>query len=156
MKSFRFAVFALLLTSLAHARPNVIAEWAFATADGRELGDHRLVRRRHRWRLGAGIGFLGMPPCTEGEYRCGGAAVSLHQRSWQYQGILGTPQRADLYKRPGLAMKEGIAVVSLQDMRIFELTNGSWAQVQYSGTDGYSPSGPDIEINSGADTPSRS
>ena len=27
MKSFRFALLALLLTSLAHARPNVIDEW---------------------------------------------------------------------------------------------------------------------------------
>ena len=56
--------------------------------------------------------------------RCGGAAISLHQRQLAVPGILGTPQRADLYKRPGLAMKEGIKMVSLQDMRIFELTNG--------------------------------
>jgi hypothetical protein len=150
MKSFRVAVFALLLTSLAHARPNVIAEWVRlpppTSGNWQVIGSFG-VAIDGDWALVSA--FSECPTCTEGETDVAALLYHYTGGSWQYQGILGTAQRADLYKRPGLAMKEGIAVVSLQDMRIFELTNGSWAQVPYSGTDGYSPSGPDIEINSG-------
>ena len=149
MKSFRVAIFALLLTSLAHARPNVIDEgvrlplptdgnWQFIGSFGVAIdGDWALVSA-----------FSPCPSCQEGETDVAALLYRYTNGSWQYQGILGTPQRADLYKRPGLAMKEGIAVVSLQDTRIFELTAGTWTQVPYT-PPGRTLSGPDIEINSG-------
>jgi hypothetical protein len=49
-----------------------------------------------------------------------------------------------------LAMKDGIAVVTLQDTRIFELNAGVWTQVPHSvPSTSYRLSGPDIEIHGG-------
>ena len=126
MKSFRVAIFALLLTSLAHARPNVIDEWVRLAPPTNvslsQLGTFG-VAIDGDWALVSA--FDPCPTCVEGE--TDGAALLYHYSggSWQYQGILGTLQRMDLYRRPGLAMKNGIAVVTLQDTRIFELSNGT-------------------------------
>ena len=150
MNVFRAAILAMLFASFAHARPNVIVEsfrlplptdvnWQWVGSFGVAIdGDWALVSAHSP-----------CPTCQEG--RGDVAALLYHYTggSWQYQGILGTRQVIDEYYRPGLAMKEGIAVVTLQDTRIFELTAGVWTQVPHSAPSGYRLSGPDIEINSG-------
>ena len=151
MKSFRVAIFALLLSSIAHARPNVIDEWVRlappTNVDLPLLGTFG-VAIDGDWALVSA--FDPCPTCVEGE--TDGAVLLYHYTggSWQYQGILGTQQRMDLYRRPGLAMKDGIAVVTLQDTRIFELNAGVWTQVPHSvPSTSYRLSGPDIEIHGG-------
>lgn len=149
MKAIRFALVALLLTSLAHARPNVIDEWVRlpppTDANWPLIGSWG-VAIDGDWALVSAHDPC--PTCEEGATV--GAALLYHYAggSWQYQGILGTAQQMELYTRPGLAMKDGIAVVKLQDTRIFELTAGAWAQVPYNPPRG-TLSGPDIEINGG-------
>jgi hypothetical protein len=149
MKAFRFAMFALLLTAVAHARPNVIDEWvrlAPPTDVNWPLIGSFGVAIDGDWALVSA--YDPCPTCEEGASR--GAALLYHYTggSWQYQGILGALQEMQLYRRPGLAMKDGIAVVTLQDTRIFELNAGTWTQVPHNVSNA-SLSGPDIEISSG-------
>ncbi|HUQ09085.1 MAG TPA: hypothetical protein VM146_02130 [Steroidobacteraceae bacterium] len=150
MKAFRAAIFALLLTSLAQARPNVIDEWVRlplpTDVSWQRVGSFG-VAIDGDWALVSALG-----PCES----CGstvpdGAALLYHYTggSWQYQGILGTRQQVNYYDRPGLAMKDGIAVVSLGDTRLFELGSGGWAQVPHNVPANYRLLGPDIEIHSG-------
>jgi len=105
MKSFRVAIFALLLTSLAHARPNVIDEWVRlpppTDRSWQNIGSFG-VAIDGDWALVSA--FSPCPTCTEGEFDVAALLYHYTSGSWQYQGTLGTAQRADLYKRPGLAM----------------------------------------------------
>jgi hypothetical protein len=150
MRSFRVAIFALLLTSLAHARPNVIVEWV-------RLPLPTDVTWQHVGSFGVAIdgdwalvsAHNPCPTCEEGRSEAAALLYRYIGGSWQYQGILGARQVMENYRRPGLAMKEGIAVVSLEDTRIFELSNGTWTQKPYTPPGIRQLSGPDIEINSG-------
>ncbi|HUQ09084.1 MAG TPA: family 16 glycoside hydrolase [Steroidobacteraceae bacterium] len=149
MKAIRFALVALLLTSLAHARPNVIDEWVRLpppTDVNWQLLGSTGVAIDGDWAIVSA--YSPLPVWDENRFE---AAVLLYHYaggSWKYQGILGTRQILDEYRRPGLAMKEGIAVVTLQDTRIFELNAGTWTQVPHN-LQNSGLSGPDIEINSG-------
>lgn len=151
MKSFRVAVFALLLSSIAYGRPNVIDEWVRLTPPAGvnlPLFGSFGVAIDGNWALVSA--FDPCPTCEEGATI--GAALLYHYTggSWQYQGILGTLQQMELYRRPGLAMKDGIAVVTLQDTRIFELNAGVWTQVPHTvPSSNHHLVGPDIEIHGG-------
>ena len=118
----RVAVFALLLTSLAQARPNVIDEWVrlpVPTDLNLPLFGSFGVAIDGDWALVSA--FDPCPTCEEG--RTYGAALLYRftgGTSWQYQGILGTRQQMELYRRPGLAMKNGIAVVTLEIEKDYE------------------------------------
>lgn len=151
MKSFRVAIFALLLTSLAHSRSNVIDEWVrlpVPTDVNWQFVGSFGVAIDADWALVSALTLC--PTCPEGESDAAALLYRYSGGSWQYQGVLGARQQIEAYKKPGLAMKEGIAVVSLQDTRIFELSGGTWTQKPYTPpTGGYNLSGPDIEINSG-------
>ena len=149
MKAIRLALVALLLTSIAHARPNVIEEWVrlpLPTDDAWHSAGSFGVAIDGDWAL-----VSALAPCGCGSSAPDIAALLYRYTggSWQYQGILGTRQRRDDYDRPGLAMKDGVAVVSLNDTRIFELASGTWTQAPFSAPPGYRLLGPNIEIDSG-------
>ena len=139
----------VLLASIAHAGrslargkvgPPTDVNWQLVGSWGVAIdGDWALVSA-----------FSECPTCEEGRFDAAALLYRYTGGSWQYQGILGTRQIVDPYNRPGLAMKDGIAVVTMQDTRIFELTAGVWTQVPHSvPAGGYQLVGPDIEINGG-------
>src|SRR5689334_5416247 len=115
MKSICLAVIALTLASLGHTRPNVIDEWARlplpTDRNWQSVGSFG-VAIDGDWALVSAIA-----PCPECEFDYSNAAALLYHYtagSWQYQGILGGVQQMYYSRRPGLAMKNGIAVISLE------------------------------------------
>ncbi len=150
MKAFRFALLALLLTSLGHARPNVVEEWVrlpLPTDVNWDSVGSWGVAIDGDWALVSA--YSQCLECQPYPFQLAALLYQYTSGTWQYRGLLGTSQVVDPYKPPGLAMKEGIAVVSLQDTRIFELINGTWTQVPYNAPANRTLEGPDIEINGG-------
>ena len=102
MKSFRVAIFALLLTSLAHARPNVIDEWVRLPppTDGNwQIIGSFGVAIDGDWALVSA--FSPCPTCTEGETDVAALLYHYTSGSWQYQGILGTASAGGPVQAPG-------------------------------------------------------
>jgi hypothetical protein len=76
----------------------------------------------------------------------------LYRRSgtqWNYQSRLGPIGSIPLEKRPGLAMKDGIAVIWTDKTRIFELQGTTWARIPLPLAIENTMQGPDIEIDDG-------
>jgi hypothetical protein len=155
MKASRLALCALLAfacVGIAPARPVVIEEsavlappdpsWQYFGTFGVAIdGDYALVS-----------GMRLVPDeNSEGGMRPDGAAF-LYQRSgqsWTYVGMLGSVGVLSEWIRPGLAMKDGIAMVITNGAHIFERTGESWTQAPYTGGWAAGLQGPDIEIDSG-------
>jgi hypothetical protein len=151
MKTFRFAMLTFALATLAHARPVVIEESA------------RLTRPDAAWTFGrSGVAIDGdfalvsgdrvvSDPTAAGGVREEGVAY-LYRRSgvnWIYQQRLGPIGTIPREKRPGLAMKDGIAVIWTDKTRIFELQGDTWVRIPLPLAIENTMQGPDIEIDGG-------
>ena len=146
-----YAGLALLFTStsFAQVRPAIYEEsatlhapdasWEFFGRFGVAIdGDSALVSGE-RYVTDAGTGAT----------RHEGAAF-LYQRaslsSWSYVGQLGPVVAMNGSIRPGLAMKDGVAVTITDNTRVFERQGTAWIFTSYLDTD---LTGPDIEISLG-------
>ena len=160
MKAFRFAVFALVLVSVAHARPVVLEEvailappdtsWRYLGRFGVAIdGDFALVSAER----------YPPSPWDPGEVIHEAAAL-LYQRSgssWIYVGTLGpvsgVPDDRPDGAFPGLAMKDGVAMTITGIARIFERVGNTWIQAPLPDDDAddlaYTLRGEDIEIDAG-------
>jgi len=151
MKTFRFAMLMFAFATLAHARPVVIEESA------------TLTRPDATWTFGRfGVAIDGDYALVSGErvvsdstapsgVRWDGVAY-LYRRSgtqWNYQSRLGPIGTISLEKRPGLAMKDGIAVIWTDKTRIFELQGDTWVRIPLPLAIENTMQGPDIEIDGG-------
>ena len=151
MKAFHFAMLALAFATLAHARPVVIEEsatltrpdaaWTFGRSGVAIDGDFALVSGERAV----------FDPTTGGFVRTEGLAY-LYRRSgvnWIYQHRLGPIGTIPAEKRPGLAMKDGIAVTWTDKTRIFELQGDTWVGISLPLAIQNTMQGPDIEIDGG-------
>ena len=143
---------ALALSGLAHSGPLVIehsasisppdASWRYVGRFGVAIdGDFALV---------SGERFVGDASQPDGE-RHEGAAL-LYQRSgtnWNFVGPLGPVTTLSPSVRPGLAMKDGVAMVILNSAHVFERAGSAWTQSPLHTTLQYGIQGTDIEIDSG-------
>ena len=149
----RFLVLcALALSGLAHGGPLVIeqsasisppdASWRYIGRFGVAIdGDFALV---------SGERFVADASQPDGE-RHEGAAL-LYQRSgtnWNFVGPLGPVTTLSPSVRPGLAMKDGVAMVILDAARVFERAGSAWTQSPLHTSLQYGIQGTDIEIDSG-------
>jgi hypothetical protein len=151
MKAFHFAMLTFAFATLAHARPVVIEEsttltrpdaaWTFGRFGVAIDGDYALVSGER----------VVSDPNAESGVRWEGVAY-LYRRSgtqWNYQSRLGPIGTIPLDKRPGLAMKDGIAVIWTDKTRIFELQGDTWVRIPLSLEIENTMQGPDIEIDGG-------
>ena len=121
-------------------------------AAGRQSALRRAFRCGHRWRLRAGFrrAVRRRRVSTNGQ-RHEGAAL-LYQRSgasWNFVAPLGPVTTLSPSVRPGLAMKDGIAMVILEAARVFERAGSAWTQSPLHTSLQYGIQGTDIEIDSG-------
>lgn len=151
MKTFPFAMLTFAFATLAHARPVVIEEsatlrppdatWIFGESGVAIDGDFALVSgERHV-----------SDPATGAFVRTDGVAY-LYRRSgvnWIYQQRLGPIGPIPAEKRPGLAMKDGIAVIWTDKTRIFERQGDTWVRIPLPLAVENTMQGPDIEIDGG-------
>jgi hypothetical protein len=151
MKTFRFAMLMFAFATLAHARPVVIEEsatltrpdaaWTFGRFGVAIDGDYALVSGER----------VVSDPNGESGVRWDGVAY-LYRRSgtqWNYQSRLGPIGSIPLEKLPGLAMKDGIAVIWTDKTRIFELQGDTWVRIPLPLAVENTMQGPDIEIDGG-------
>jgi hypothetical protein len=153
MKGLCVAIFAITFMGLSQARPVVIEQvatltppdpsWTFFGRIGVAIdGDFALV---------SGERFV-EDPHAEGGIRHDGAAL-LYGRSgtsWNYLGPLGPIGAITEWVKPGLAMKDGVAMVIFNSTpRIFERTGTTWTQAPFAGSGPTDLQGPDIEIDAG-------
>jgi hypothetical protein len=143
---------ALALAGLAHGGPLVIehsasisppdASWRYVGRFGVAIdGDYALV---------SGERFAADASQPDGE-RHEGAAL-IYQRSgtnWNFVGPLGPVTTLSPSVRPGLAMKDGVAMVILDAARVFERAGSVWTQSPLHTSLQYGIQGTDIEIDSG-------
>jgi hypothetical protein len=156
MKPFWFAAFALVLMSVAHARPVVLEEaailpspdpsWTYLGRFGVAIdGDYALVSAERYppspWEPGTVVHE---------------AAALLYQRSgtsWNYVGTLGgvttIPDDIPNGSYPGLAMRGGIAMTIMGGAKIFERVGTTWTQAPLPSELAFSLRGKDIEIDGG-------
>jgi hypothetical protein len=152
MKAKILVLCALALTGLAQAGPLVIeqtatilapdATWPYVGRFGVAIdGDFALV---------SGERFVEDPSQPNGQ-RHEGAAL-IYQRSganWNFVGPLGQVRTLSPSVRPGLAMKNGVAMVILDAARVFERAGSTWTQSPLQASLQSSIQGPDIEIDNG-------
>ena len=143
---------ALALSGLAHGGPVVIEHsalirppdegWRYIGRFGVAIdGDFALV---------SGERFVADASQPNGQRHEGSAL--LYRRSgasWEFVGLLGGAITLSPSVRPGLAMKEGIAMVILDAARVFERAGVVWTQSPLHTSVAYGIHGPDIEIDSG-------
>jgi hypothetical protein len=146
MKSLRYAVFALLLVGVAQARPIVLEEVATLPAPPGPawtfLG-----------RIGVAIDLnyaLVLAERAIEEEPYWEAAALLYRREGQsfvYQGQLGPTEAIDEWTVPGIAMKDGVAIVILKAARVFQQvgTTSVWNEEPVASP--YSIQGEDIEVH---------
>jgi hypothetical protein len=146
------ALCALALAGLAHGGPRVIeqsativppdASWRYFGRFGVAIdGDFALV---------SGDRFVADPAQPNGQ-RHEGAAL-IYQRSgtkWNFVGPLGPVASLSPSVRPGLAMKNGIAMVILDSARVFERAGSSWTQSPLQASLRSGIQGTDIKIDNG-------
>jgi hypothetical protein len=146
-----FMLAALLVAGLAHARPVIIEDTAvLEPPDGWRSPGRFGVAIDGDWALvslerqvtdagsGNGIRYEG----AAGLYRFNGS-------SWAFSGLLGSPGEITQWRRSGLAMKGGVAMVITDGARIFERNGTTWSQAPLPGTVSTTVQGPDIEIDQG-------
>jgi hypothetical protein len=152
MKRTILVLTALVLASLAHAGPFVIEQtatitppdtsWRYFGRFGVAIdGDFALI---------SGDRFVA-DPAQPGGQRHEGAAL-IYQRSgtsWNYVGPLGPVRTLSSSVRPGLAMKDGIAIVILDAARVFERAGSSWTQSPLQAALQSGIQGPEIKIDNG-------
>jgi hypothetical protein len=143
---------ALALSGLAHGGPLVVeqsasisppdASWRYVGRFGVAIdGDFALV---------SGERFVA-DASQPGGQRHEGAAL-IYQRSgtnWNFVGPLGPVTTLSPSVRPGLAMKNGVAMVILESARVFERAGSSWTQSPLQASLQSGMQGPDIEIDNG-------
>jgi hypothetical protein len=148
MKTFHFAMLTFAFATLAHARPVVIEEsatltrpdaaWTFGQFGVAIDGDFALVSGNRAVSDTTGVRKEGV--------------AYLYRRSgvnWIYQQRLGPIGTILSEKRPGLAMKDGIAVIWTDKTRIFELQGDTWVRIPLPLPVENTMQGPDIEIDGG-------
>jgi len=152
MKRRIFALGALVLASLAHAGPFIVEQtatitppdtsWRYFGRFGVAIdGDFALI---------SGDRFVA-DPAQPGGQRHEGAAL-IYQRSgtsWNYVGPLGPVRMLSPSVRPGLAMKDGIAIVILDAARVFERAGSAWTQSPLQAALQSGIQGPEIKIDNG-------
>jgi hypothetical protein len=102
------------------------------------------------WALVQGDRFI--PDANdENGIRHDGAALLFRKvnNSWAYVGVLGSIDNVDEWTMPGLAMKNGVAMVIQKSVRVFERSGSTWTQSPIDIPPGTALQGPDIEIDSG-------
>ena len=152
MKAKILVFCALALAGLAHAGPLVIeqsatilapdATWPYVGRFGVAIdGDFALV---------SGERFVEDSSQPNGQ-RHEGAAL-IYQRSganWNFVGLLGQVATLSPSVRPGLAMKDGVAMVILDAARVFERASSTWTQSPLQASLQSGIQGTDIEIDNG-------
>ena len=152
MKAKILVLCALALAGLAHAGPLVIeqaatilppdATWPYVGRFGVAIdGDFALV---------SGERFVEDTSQPNGQ-RHEGAAL-MYQRSgatWNFVGPLGQVTTLSPSVRPGLAMKNGIAMVILDAPRVFQHVASTWIQSPLHASLQSGIQGADIEIDGG-------
>ena len=96
--------------------------------------------------------FVVDPNSELGTRREGTAFLYLRSGSdWQHIGRLGSIETITEWVRPGLAMKDGVAMVILHSAHIYERIGTQWrrTQVSYGAGDPNAIQGDDIEIDNG-------
>jgi hypothetical protein len=132
MKALRFAALAMVLVCAAHARPVVFEEsatlvrpdssWSFFGRYGVAIdGDYALVSGDRV------VDDASSPTGTRRE-----VAAFLYRRSgtsWNHVGQLGPVATITNAVRPGLAMKQGLAMVITDRARIFQRSGTTWTEM---------------------------
>jgi hypothetical protein len=137
--------------SSVHARPIVIEESTTVTSPDTSweyFGRHVAVDGD--WALVQGDRYIPDPNAETGR-RHDGAALLFRKvnSSWSYVGILGAIDVVDEWTTPGLAMKNGVAMVIEKSVRVFERSGNTWTQAPIDIPQGTALQGPDIEIDGG-------
>lgn len=135
----------------AQTRPVVIEDSATVTSPDSSweyFGRH--VAIDGDWALVHGDRYVPDPEAETGR-RHDGAALLFRKvnNTWSYVGMLGAVDAVDEWTTPGLAMKNGIAMVIEKSVRVFERAGSTWTQAPLTLPPGTSLQGPDIEIDSG-------
>jgi hypothetical protein len=137
--------------STVFARPAVIEESATITSPDSSweyFGRHVAVDGD--WALVQGDRFI--PDASdENGIRHDGAALLFRKENnrWSYVGVLGSIDNVDEWTTPGLAMKNGVAMVIQKSVRVFERSGSTWTQSPINIPPGTALQGPDIEIDGG-------
>lgn len=141
---------ALLATcSGVQARPVVIEDSAtIATPDTSWEYFGRQVAVDGDWVLVQGDRFIPDENAETG-IRHDGAALLFRKvnNTWSYVGVLGAIDAVDEWTTPGIAMKNGIAMVIEKSVRVFERSGTNWTQGSLTLPTGVSLQGSDIEID---------
>ena len=158
MNTFRLALCALALAyplaGQGETRPLVIEEsaritpptssWRYFGRYGVAIdGDYALVLAER---------FVVDPNSELGTRREGTAFLYLRSGSaWQHIGRLGGLETLTEWVKPGLAMKDGVAMIILDAAHIYERVGNQWTrtQVSYGRGDPNAIQGEDIEIDNG-------
>jgi hypothetical protein len=152
MNAFRLALCALAVAGITQARPIIVEESAAITAPDAswEFLGRFGVAIDGDWALISGERFV-PDENAEGGIRHDGAAF-LYQRSgssWNFVGQLGPTNAINEWEKPGLGMKDGVAMTILGGPRIFERAGTTWTQAQFADDPPPELQGADIEINGG-------
>jgi hypothetical protein len=140
---------ALLATvSYAQDRPVTIEESAtLASPDPSWEYFGRHVAVDGNWALVHADRYVPDPNAETGRRHDGAALLFRNvNNTWSYTGILGAIDVVDEWTTPGLAMKNGIAMVIEKSVRVFERSNTTWTQAPLTLPPGVSLQGSDIEI----------
>ncbi len=148
MKGLRYALIALSLVGAAHARPIVLEETATLPVPPgpawANFGRYGVaIDQNYAVVLGERIVSTDVGDFWE-------AAALLYRRVGQnfvYQGQLGPAEEITEWTTPGVAMKDGVAMVILNDARVFRHVEGSTVWNEEPVENPYSIQGGDIEIH---------
>lgn len=102
------------------------------------------------WALAQGDRYIPDPDAETGR-RHDGAALLYHKVNgqWTYAGILGVIDVVDEWTKPGIAMRNGVAMIIEKSVRVFERNGTTWSESPLDIPATSSLQGSDIVIDSG-------